>query len=102
MNKIYTDQIEKAHSLSDGIRQHKEKLQKQGISLHTETLDNCRRALEEIAQKQDDAEAVLKEIRNEAHKLLEQVKEQIADIKTPIKLNFPFEAWAQFGIADKR
>ncbi len=102
MNKIYTDQLAKAVSLSEGIRKNADVLKGRNIYLNTAKMDELSRALEEIAQKQDAAEEALKLVRNQAHALLDQLKEICTENKTPIKLNFPTEQWQNFGIADKR
>ncbi len=102
MNKIYSDQIDKAKSLSDGIKKQSETLKQQGITISTEAMDSCRRALHEVALKQVEAELALKAVRDEAHLLMEQLKEMILANKTPIKEHFALEQWQHFGIADKR
>ncbi len=102
MNKIYSDQIAKATSLSAGIKSNAKTLQEKGINIDTSPMDVTCRTLEEIALRQEEAETALKEVRMKAHEALDQLKELINDNKTPIKLNFAPEQWAKFGIADKR
>lgn len=102
MNKIYSDQIAKATSLSDGIKRNVETLKRRSIDLNTEAMDSICKQLVEASNKQEEAEQALKLVRDEAHSLLEQLKTEILETKTPIKTTFPPEQWQQFGIADKR
>ncbi len=102
MNKIYSDQIAKAISLSDGIERNRETLIQQGITINTDAMNSYCKELEEVAKQQEDAELALKKVRDEAHRLLDLLKAEIIENKNPIKLKFLPDRWQQFGIADKR
>ncbi len=102
MNKTYSEQIAKVASLAEGIRQNAESLSQQHISTSTEKLESTAKLLEEAALKQEAAGEALKVIRQQAHELLDRLKNLYTDAKSPIKLNYPPEQWHRFGIPDKR
>lgn len=102
MNKIYSDQIEKAKSLVAGIQNNIDVLQKKGLTFDVTELQALQKSLFESSQKQEEAEQTLKKLRDTAHTHLETLKNLYNDLKTPIKNNFPAEQWSQFGIPDKR
>lgn len=102
MNKIYSEQIQKAKTLSQGIKTNDVALKEKGINPGTEKIDATAHALEEAAKAQDEAEEKLREQRKIAHKLLADLKELCNAAKQPIKERFPLEQWQKFGIADKR
>lgn len=102
MNKIYSDPIRKAMALSQGVKENAGLLQQHSISINTEKILSACKVLEEIAAKQEAAETTLKEIREKAHAALDELKNLYNQGKQPVKLNFPPEQWAKFGLPDKR
>lgn len=102
MNKIYSDPLFKAESLSEGIAKHPEELLKKGIRPDTEQLKQICEALRQAAIEQEAAERTLSEKRAKAHDLLERLKNLYNDTKAPIKANFAPEEWSRFGCPDKR
>ena len=88
--------------LSEGIRKNSERLKQKNINLSTDKMDEVCKALEEIAAKQEVAENSLKEVRTQAHSILDELKEIYNENKMPIKVNFSLEQWADFGLMDKR
>ena len=102
MNKIYSEPILKAESLTEGVRREAEVLAKKGICIDAEKLSAACSALEQAGKAQDAAEAKLKEAREVAHACLEELKEVFNTAKAPIKQNFPPEVWLSFGIQDKK
>ena len=102
MNKIYSDQIEKVNLLVGGIEKNAAELKTNKINVDTQQLKKAIAQLTEIAKKQDAADATLKQIRTEAHKKLDELKELYDATKMPIKGHFSLEKWANFGIPDKR
>ncbi len=102
MNKIYSDQIQKATMLSDGIKKNDETLKQKGINLMTEQLEAVAKALEEASNAQEEAEKELSVRRNAAHALLAELKNLCNETKQPIKTTFPLEQWHKFGLTDRR
>ncbi len=102
MLKIYSDQIEKVQMLLSGTQGKDAALRQKNITIEREKLELVCKALEEAAQKQEAAKVTLDECRNAAHALLEELKTCFGEAKQPIKLAFPPEEWAAFGLADKR
>lgn len=102
MNKIYSDPIEKAKMFVECVKKQEQILRGKGISIDVESLTKAYNLLEECGRKQEAVEAELKGVREEAHKKLEALKALYAEYKTPIKQNFSPEAWATFGLPDKK
>lgn len=102
MNKIYSDQIEKARSLSAGIAENASLLSRKGLNPDMGKLNEKVQALTEAANRQEDAEKALYEARAKAHELLDELKALYNEAKAPIKLNYLPEEWAKFGLPDKR
>jgi hypothetical protein len=102
MNKIYSEPIAKAESLAKGIKQQAEMLAKKGIVVDADKLLATCCALEQAGRAQDAAEATLKEVREDAHARLNELKELFNATKVPIKQGFAPEMWNVFGIMDKK
>lgn len=102
MNKIYLEPIAKAQSLVVGVNSQADVLQKKGIVVDVEKLQQLCSALEEAGAAQDAAEERLKEARAVAHSCLEKLKEVYTESKTPIKQCFLTESWLSFGVVDKK
>ncbi len=102
MNKIYSDQIDKARNLAQGIEKNAETLKGRGIDVDPDKLLSLADQLTQASEKQDAAAAALNDARDEAHRLLAELKQTFEVSKSPIKLNFPLEQWSRFGLADKR
>lgn len=102
MNKIYSDPIEKAKMFVESVKKQEHILRGKGITIDVETLTNAYSLLEECGRKQEAVEAELKGVREEAHNKLEVLKALYTEYKTPIKQNFPLEAWVTFGLPDKK
>lgn len=102
MNKIYQEPINKAESLIVGVKKCADSLAKKGIVINVDALSNACRALEDAGAAQDAAEVKLKEVRETAHRCLDELKEIFNASKAPIKQNYSPEAWASFGITDKK
>ncbi len=102
MNKIYSDQIQKATMLSEGIKKNDALLKQYNINLDTEKIDTIAKALEEASAAQEAAEKELIARRDTAHELLSELKSIYNDSKQPIKETFPLEQWQRFGLPDKR
>ncbi len=102
MNKIYSDQIEKAENLVKGINCNSTELQGRGIPTDTAKIEETYKALTEASEKQEAAQIALNECRDRAHELLSELKGLYNAAKEPIKQAFPLEQWAKFGLPDKR
>lgn len=102
MNKIYLEPVEKAKSLIEGVNKQSDLLAKHGICIDVERLNRLCDALYEAGLRQEEAEMGLKEARDAAHKLLDELKDFYAASKLPIKQNFPQYGWIAFGVVDKK
>jgi len=102
MNKIYSDQIAKVNALVAGIDKNAGQLKVKGVVCDTKQLNEVKRNLQELAEKQVVAESELRRVRDAAHNQLSTLKQLYDIAKLPIKNNFPMEQWAAFGIPDKR
>jgi len=102
MNKIYSDQVSKARMLSKGVSDHSAELSRKNITVDVGRLDKLSAALEAAAKRQDKAKEALDEARADAHRLLDELKSALADVKTPIKEAFTSDEWGRFGLTDKR
>ncbi|MBQ8256451.1 MAG: hypothetical protein IJY98_00835 [Bacteroidaceae bacterium] len=102
MNKIYLEPMQKAGSLIKGFKAQADVLSKNGIAADVEKLQLLCNELAAAGAAQDDAEAKLKEARAVAHNCLTALKECYTAMKSPVKQQFPPEAWLSFGIMDKK
>lgn len=102
MNKGYLDQMSKATMLSKGVSAHMSELVNKNIKVDTRKLDELTKALEDAAKKQEEAESLLLSARQNAYKLLDDLKQELVSVKTPINSAFLCDEWSKFGIADKR
>lgn len=103
MSKVYVEQVEKAQSLANGLRQKFDLVKELGISLEqieqlekeAQVIDGYNRELEELRAKVSEKASV-------ASKKLTEVRTNITSLKQIVKRNFAQERWIEFGIADKR
>lgn len=102
MNKIYSEPVSKAQLLITGVKEQAMFLEKKGIVVDVEKLQQLCVALEEVGIAQEAAEENLKTIRAKAHSCLDELKECYAVAKSPIKQNFSPETWLSFGVPDKK
>ena len=102
MNKIYSDPIEKAQALIDGVKKMNGVLREKGVNVDVDKLQLLSSALLEDGQAQEAAEEQLRLVREKAHASLSELKDVYTSIKTPIKQMFPQEEWLAFGIMDKK
>lgn len=102
MNKGYLDQMSKARMLSEGVSVHMSELVKKNIKIDIQKLNELTMALEDAAKKQEEAELSLLSARKNAYKLLDDLKQELSNVKSPIKSAFLTDEWPKFGITDKR
>lgn len=103
MSKIYSDNIEKARMLVNGMTANLDTLSPYGIT--KEQLDNIAAIAgeaEKMSEELDAMRAVLSTKTAEAREKLEALKTAVKDAKTVAKTNFDQLKWIKFGIADKR
>ena len=103
MNRIYSEQIEKAQMLSAGLKNNKETLKAQGfdISLIERLEKDCELMAHEGELIAAEEEALSKH-RAACHVILNRLKSNVASGKGYIKLKFEQEQWNQYGVPDKR
>lgn len=103
MNKIYSDQIEKAHLLIDGLNKNRTLLASKGYDLSViEKLKAECQAMQKEGEAIAIEEAQLSEHRTECHIILDRLKTLISEGKSGIKTRFDQEKWLQYGVPDKR
>ncbi len=103
MNRIYSEQIEKAQMLSAGLKNNKATLQAQGfdLSLIEKLEEDCKLMAREGELIAAEEEALSKH-RAACHVILNRIKDNIASGKGYIKRTFEQEQWNQYGVPDKR
>lgn len=103
MNRIYSEQIERALALAEGLKKNADKLQAQGfdISLIEKLEQDC-----ELMAREGEAIAVEEEAlakhRTDCHVILSRLKTNFFTGKGYIKQNYQQEQWAEYGVPDKR
>ena len=103
MNKIYSDQIEKARLLIDGVNKNRDYLASKGYDLSI--IGTLERDIEEM-QREGEAvareELALSEHRSRCHAILDRFKDDLLAGKAGIKNRFDQEQWSRYGVPDKR
>jgi len=103
MNKIYSDQIEKARLLIDGVKKNRDFLASKGYDLSiVETLEKDIEEMQREGEAVAREEAALSEHRAKCHAILDRFKENLISGKAGIKSRFEQEKWLKFGVPDKR
>ena len=103
MNRIYSEQIEKAQMLSEGFKKNKATLQSQGFDLSI--IERLEQDCELMAREGEliaAEEEALSKHRAACHVILNRLKDNIASGKGYIKHTFEQEQWNQYGVPDKR
>lgn len=104
MSKTYSDQIEKMQMLTAGVKKHMEDLKEsQHITpelikrLEEDALQaiGMNREVEELREK-------LKQMTARNNHLMDEMKQEVQEIKRFIKKNFEQPEWERFGLMDKR
>lgn len=103
MNRIYSEQIEKAQMLSEGLKKNKATLQAMGfdISLIEKLDEDCELMAKEGELIAAEEEALSKH-RAACHVILNRLKTNLFSGKGYIKQKFEQEQWNNYGIPDKR
>ncbi len=103
MNKIYSDQIEKAKILIDGVNKNRDFLVSKGYDPSiVETLQKDIEEMEREGEAVAREEAALSEHRTQCHAILSRLKDNLLTGKTGIKSRFEQDQWLKYGVTDKR
>lgn len=103
MSKTYLDQVAKATSLVEGLRNNFDRIAKCGIS--NPQIDE----LEKLAKEAELLNADVEELRAKASAAVKMANAKLAELKglllpmkNSVKASFLQPEWMEFGIADKR
>ena len=103
MSKVYSEKVEKAQSLANGLKRNFDKVKSLGIT--DEQILNLMKLAEETAAMSKELDAlreVVKQKASAANAKLTELTQQLQFAKQVIKTNFEQLSWVNFGIADKR
>ncbi len=103
MNKIYSDPIEKAQLLIEGLKKNRSYLQTKGYDLSV--IERLEQACEEMTREGEAVaaeEEALSKHRAQCHRILNRLKTDLLAGKGGIKQMFEQEQWSQYGVPDKR
>lgn len=103
MSKVYSEKVEKAQSLANGLKRNFDKVKSLGIT--EELIQNLVKLAEEttvMSNELDDLREVVKQNASAANAKLMELTQQLQLAKQVIKINFEQLSWVNFGIADKR
>ncbi|MBR1400131.1 MAG: hypothetical protein IJ604_00520 [Prevotella sp.] len=103
MSKTIELQIGKSQTLIDGLRKNLEELKARGIS--DADLNKMSEELDLLSKCNSECDALRAELSLKVKKMnavLNDVKDSFAAKKRIIKVNYPQEAWANYGVMDKR
>lgn len=103
MNRIYSEQIEKALMLSEGLKKNSDALKAKGFDLSV--IESFEKDCELMAREGEaiaaEEEALAKH-RAACHVILSRLKANFFSSKGFIKQNFDQEQWNKYGVPDKR
>jgi hypothetical protein len=103
MSKTYSEQVEKAVMLAEGVKNNFNLVKDKGISMDDiELLLKQAKEVKEASEEVDELRANLSAKSAVAQKKLADIKNQMLAVKRIIKMNFDQLKWQKFGIADKR
>lgn len=103
MSKVYSEKVEKAQSLANGLKRNFDKVKSLGIT--DEQILNLMKLAEETAAMSKELDAlreVVKQKASAANAKLTELTQQLQFAKQVIKTNFEQLSWVNFGIVDKR
>lgn len=103
MNKIYSEPIEKAQMLIEGLQKNHSYLQAKGYDLSI--IERLQKTCEELAREGEAVaveEEALSRHRMQCHQILGRLKHDLLSGKGAIKQMFDQEQWSQYGVPDKR
>lgn len=103
MNQIYSNPIQKAQVLIEGLEKHKSFLQAKGYDITV--IERLKKDCEQLSREGEAVareEAALSKHRSECHIILERLRENLLSSKGAIKEMFDQDQWHQYGVSDKR
>ena len=103
MSKTVELQIEKGHSLVEGLRRHVKEMGERGIS--SAEIDQLEKSLNELATANEEVDRLREELQPKVkhmNDVLATVKTTYAEAKKTLKGYYPQERWADYGVPDKR
>lgn len=103
MSKVYSEKVEKAQSLANGLKRNFDNVKSLGIT--DEQILNLMKLAEETAAMSKELDAlreVVKQKASAANAKLTELTQQLQLAKQVIKTNFEQLSWVNFGIVDKR
>ena len=103
MSKVYTEKVEKALSLAEGLKRNFDKVKGYGIT--DEQIQDLVKIANETAEMSAELDAlreVVKEKASAANAKLTELTDGLRCAKQVVKLNFEQTSWLDFGIEDKR
>lgn len=103
MSKTFDLSVEKAQVLVAGIKKNYVELERLGIQWESlkQLEENSAQATAMIAEVEQMRETVSQKLQA-ANSKLDEVKNGYSALRQIIKLNYPQEQWAKFGLMDKR
>ena len=103
MPKTYSDQLDKARRLCNGLRNHLNDVARIGIS--AEQIAQLEAYTQEADKMNDELDALRATVRQKAsaaNSRLLDIKSQMKTMKQAVKLNYDQSQWLYYGIPDKR
>ena len=103
MSKVYTDKVEKAQSLAEGLKRNFDKVKGLGITeQQIQNMVDIAAETAEMSKELDELREVVKQKASAANAKLTELTDCLRDAKHVVKTNFDQLSWINFGIEDKR
>lgn len=103
MSKTIELQVEKSRALLEGLRAHVDELRPWGPSeADLGAMERDVEALRKVGEECDALRAELSQKVKAMNGVLRTVKDAYLERKKAVKVHFPQEQWARYGVADKR
>mgnify|MGYP007101841543 CR=1 FL=1 len=102
MSKTVELQIEKSRNLIEGLRKH---VNAQGGGVTSEEIDSMEQTLKELVMLNEEVDRLRDELApkvRQLNKAFANLKVAHVSTKKVLKGYYPQEAWAEYGIPDKR
>lgn len=103
MSKTIDLQIEKSNTLVNALKHRFSEVSSKGVKMNDlDELVNQLEKLQASSKQTDELRAKLTAQVQTTSNILARVKEQYKEIKDIIRVNYPQEKWANYGVLDKR
>lgn len=103
MSKTIDQQIEKSNTLVNALKHSFSEVSSKGVKMNDlDELVNQLEKLQASSKQTDELRAKLTAQVQTTSNILARVKEQYKEIKDIIRVNYPQEKWANYGVLDKR